>query len=137
MVTSTILISALGGYVGNNLKDNLTYFLTYDYTELSFESLRALAVTVLYRVGVTYLPVVLPIMVIGVAANYIQTGFLFTGEPIKPKFSKLNPINGFKRMFSARTAVELVKELVMVFIVGYIGYSFLANKIKSILNIGF
>jgi flagellar biosynthetic protein FliR/FlhB len=137
LVTSTLLISVLGAYVGNSFKDTLTYFLSYDFTELSYESIKALAVTVIYRVGITFLPVVLPIMVMGIVANYIQTGFLFTGESLKPKFSKLNPINGFKRIFSSRTAVELFKELIMVGIVGYIGYSFLIDKIKGILNIGF
>ncbi len=137
LVTSTLLITLLGGYVGNSFKDTLTYFLTYDFTELSFESLKALSITVIYRVGITFLPVALPIMIMGIASNYIQTGFLFTGEPLKPKFSKLNPINGFKRMFSSRTAVELVKQLIMVGIVGYIGYSFLMDNIKGLLNIGF
>ncbi|NLZ48081.1 MAG: fused FliR family export protein/FlhB family type III secretion system protein [Clostridiales bacterium] len=137
LVTSTILISVLGGYVGNNFQATLTYFLTYDLTEFSLESLKALTVTVIYRIGMIILPIAFPIMIMGVAANYIQTGFLFTGEPLKPKFSKLNPINGFKRMFSSRTVVELIKELIMVSIVGYIGYSFLMDKIKDILNIGF
>ncbi|SCN21319.1 Flagellar biosynthetic protein FlhB [Clostridium sp. N3C] len=137
LVTSTILISVLGGYVGNNFQATLTYFLTYDLTEFSLESLKALTVTVIYRIGMIILPIAFPIMIMGVAANYIQTGFLFTGEPLKPKFSKLNPINGFKRMFSSRTVVELIKEIIMVSIVGYIGYSFLMDKIKDILNIGF
>ena len=38
--------------------------------------------------------------VVGVAANMCQIGFLFTFEPLKPSLNKLNPVEGFKRIFS-------------------------------------
>lgn len=137
LLTSTLLIVTLGGYVGNNFKYTLTYFLGNGFeTSLDYNNLKSLLLIVLWRIGVTFLPVVLPIMIAGIFASYIQTGFMFTGETIKPKFSKINPMNGFQRMFSTRTVVELFKDLGIVTVVGYIGYKFIKDNYKYILTLG-
>jgi flagellar biosynthesis protein FliR/FlhB len=136
LLTSAIILSTLGGFVGNNLKSTLTYFLSNGFAkELSYDSLSSLALTVVWRLAITFLPVILPIMVMGIVANFMQTGFLFTDEPIKPKLSKLNPLEGFKRMFSGRTTVELVKDLILVTVVGYIGYGYIRDNIQNVFNL--
>jgi type III secretion protein U len=58
------------------------------------------------------LPIVLIAIVIGALAGFIQVGPVFSTEQIKPQVSRINPIAGLKRVFSARTAVEFVKLLV-------------------------
>ncbi|WP_139904198.1 fused FliR family export protein/FlhB family type III secretion system protein [Clostridium thermarum] len=137
LLASTLLLTLLSGYVGNGLMDTLKHFLSSDIAELDYSNLKKLAVTVLYRVAIIFLPVVIPIMAVGVVSNYIQTGFLFTTEPLKMQLSKLNPISGFKRMFSARSAVELLKQLVVVSIVGLVGYNFVKDNINDLLKIGY
>ncbi|MCM3782945.1 flagellar biosynthesis protein FlhB [Neobacillus mesonae] len=64
-------------------------------------------------------------VIIGFIANYIQIGFLFTGEGITPKFSKLDPIKGFKNIFSMRAVVELLKSVLKLIIIGYLVYDIL------------
>jgi len=61
-------------------------------------------------------------LVLGLAINYWQVGFLLTGETLTPKLSRLNPIEGFKRMFSLRTLTELLKSGLKVIIVAVIAY---------------
>lgn len=52
------------------------------------------------------------LMVASILINLILLkGFLFTLEPIKPNFNNLNPIEGFKRIFSLRSLVELLKQI--------------------------
>jgi len=67
---------------------------------------------------------VLPIFGISFAASFLaeaaQTGFLLSGEPLSPKLEKINPLEGFKRMFSMQGLVELVKSLLKIAIVFYI-----------------
>jgi flagellar biosynthetic protein FliR/FlhB len=136
LLTSTIILVTLGGVVGNSLKDTMTYFLGNGFMkEVNYDSLIILSVTVIWRLAIAYLPIVLPIMVMGVLANYIQTGFILTNETIKPKLSKLNPLEGFKRMFSSRTAVELVKDLLIVSVVGYVGYSYVKDNLQKVLTL--
>jgi flagellar biosynthesis protein FliR/FlhB len=137
LLTSTLLIVTLGGFVGSNLKNTLIYFLGNGFeTNLDYNNLKSLTLIVLWRIGITFLPVVVPIMVMGIFASYIQTGFMFSGEAIKPKLSKLNPMNGFQRMFSTRTVVELFKDLGIVSVVGYIGYKFIKDNYRYILSLG-
>ena len=59
-------------------------------------------------------------LVVGVVVNYAQVGWLFILEPLKPKFSKLNPLNGIKRIFSMRGIVELIKSILKITIVGVV-----------------
>jgi flagellar biosynthetic protein FlhB len=54
------------------------------------------------------LPVMLVLCAVAVLANYLQTGMIFSVEPLAPKASKINPVSGLKRLFSKRSLVELV-----------------------------
>jgi flagellar biosynthetic protein FlhB len=67
-------------------------------------------------------PVAVGIMLFGVVANVIQIGFLFTIQPIIPNLNKIDPVNGFKRLFSARSLVEAVKNIFKLTIIGCIAY---------------
>lgn len=68
-------------------------------------------------------PLLLIIMVAGIVSSYIQVGWEPTLEPITPKLNKLDPIAGFKRMFSTNSLVELVKAIFKVVVLGNIIYS--------------
>ncbi|WP_195573191.1 flagellar biosynthesis protein FlhB [Paenibacillus sp. 1001270B_150601_E10] len=67
-------------------------------------------------------PIFIVVMIVGAVMNYIQIGFLFTGEPLKVKFSKINPVEGFKKMFAMRSLVELAKSIIKLVIIGVIAY---------------
>ncbi|MDP4087918.1 MAG: fused FliR family export protein/FlhB family type III secretion system protein [Bacillota bacterium] len=134
LLVITLVLAVLGSYVGSSLKNTIIYFLSNNFSELTYESVQGVAVSTLLRIAAVFLPVVVPIMVFGVLGNYIQTGFIFSSEPLKPKLSKLNPLSGFKRIFSVRSVVELIKQLALVSIVGYVGYSFVKSNYLDMLN---
>ena len=75
-----------------------------------------LAVQGIVLVGKTVGPVVAVAILCAVAATFAQTRFLVTTEPLKPKFSRLNPLEGFKRLFSLRSLVDTVKNLIKIVI---------------------
>jgi flagellar biosynthesis protein FlhB len=56
--------------------------------------------------------------VVGLVATLAQVGFVFSGKPLAPKAKRLNPIAGFKRMFSMRSLWETGKALGKVLIIG-------------------
>jgi flagellar biosynthetic protein FlhB len=62
--------------------------------------------------------------VVGVAlvSQLVQVGILFSTETLKPRWDKLNPINGLQRLFSKRALIELVKSLLKVGFIGYLSY---------------
>jgi flagellar biosynthetic protein FlhB len=75
---------------------------------------------------------VLPLFVVAVISaliiGYAQVGFLFTLETLKVKGERINPLSGFKRIFSMRSVVELVKSIIKLVIVGWVAYSYLKTK---------
>jgi len=81
----------------------------------------------LTRIMLGFFGIMLPIlgvaMVSGIAANVLQIGFMFTTQTMKVKLSKINPISGFKQMFSPRKLVDLAKNLLKIFAVGYVAYT--------------
>lgn len=96
-----------------------------DYTAVSLRlQMMDLTVQVLKLVG----PLVMGILVVGVVSNLGQIGFLLSGNAIQPQFSRINPLEGAKRIFSARTLVELVKTVAKVLIVGLFAWQALQDK---------
>ncbi|MDD2495114.1 MAG: flagellar biosynthesis protein FlhB [Tissierellia bacterium] len=72
------------------------------------------------------------IIMISVVFTGSQTRFLISQENIKFKFSKLNPLSGIKRMFSIRSMVEVIKNLIKIGILGYIIYSSIIDNLFQI-----
>jgi len=68
-------------------------------------------------------PVLGASFVAGVAINILQIGFMFTTQTLKFKPSKINPVNGFKQMFSPRKLVDLVKNILKIILVGIVAYN--------------
>ncbi len=75
--------------------------------------------------------ILLPIFAVGFAvaflSDYFQVKWAPTTKPLHPKFSKMSPISGVKRLFSANSLVELVKSILKIILVAYIAYSFLVD----------
>ena len=61
-------------------------------------------------------PVVAVSILCAVAATFAQTRFLVSTESIKPKFNRLSPLQGFKRLFSLKSLVETGKNLIKIVI---------------------
>lgn len=73
-----------------------------------------------------------PILLIGYLIAFVsdvaQVGWKPTSKPLQPKFSKLNPLSGFKKIFSANSLVELVKAILKIGLIVYICYNYLKDK---------
>ena len=136
MIACTLVLIIISGLIGTTmcdvLIDSLQEGILQDVTELSASTIMF---NLIVKAAVCILPVVLPIMIISIAANVAQTGFLLTGEPLKPSLGKLNPISGFKNMFSKKSLADLVKNLLVVIIISLIAYLFIKENYDKILNI--
>lgn len=67
-------------------------------------------------------PLLLITVICAVAATFAQTRFLFSTESIKPKFNRISPLQGFKRLFSMRSIVEALKGILKITILMVIIY---------------
>lgn len=62
------------------------------------------------------LPLLLTALVLGILSHGIQTGFNRTTKPLRPKFDRLNPINGMKRVFSLKKIIETLKNILKIIV---------------------
>lgn len=69
--------------------------------------------------GLSYLmPILLVFMVLGYFSGYLQTGGAISTKPLEPSLEKISPMAGFKRMFSIKSVVELLKAILKFGVVG-------------------
>ena len=71
-------------------------------------------------------------VVAGVVASAVQVKPGITPEVLKPRFSVLNPASGVKRLFSTRSLVSLVKDLLKVGVTGTVAFVVLKNAIPEL-----
>jgi flagellar biosynthetic protein FlhB len=67
--------------------------------------------------AVVAIPIVI-LVIAAIASNLIQHRLVWSAEPLKPKFSKISPAAGLKRMFSAQSLANFAKGLVKLVLVG-------------------
>lgn len=93
------------------------------FTDIMIESLILLA------------PIFAIAVVVAILGTYVQIGFLLTGETLKLKLSKLSPINGFKQIFSMRSVVEFLKNILKLIVIGLIVYLNLWSEREHIMQL--
>ena len=80
--------------------------------------------------------IILPIFIVGfvvaLVSDLAQVKWQPTAKPLMPKLSKLNPISGFKKIFSGNAIVELIKSLAKIFLIVYISYSYLKEQADNL-----
>lgn len=79
-------------------------------------------------------PIVAAIMIVAVLMNFFQTGPVFSFFPLKPDFNKINPVTGFKRIFSIRTVYEAIKNMIKLAVFASIIYFFVMRLLPEIVS---
>lgn len=99
------------------------YILDRTLTDFSNDYIIYMLIEVCIVLAKVLFPVFLVTFVVALMIGYLQVGFIFSGEVLTPQLSRINPIEGFKRIFSKRALMELIKSLLKVIVTGYIVYS--------------
>ncbi|MCI8914285.1 flagellar biosynthesis protein FlhB [Pseudoflavonifractor sp. 60] len=68
---------------------------------------------------------------LAVGVTFFQTKMLVAGESIKPKFSRLSPLQGFKRLFSLRSIIEALKGILKISILLFLIYNYFSHVALS------
>jgi len=92
--------------------------------------MKQMAITLAWAIG----PAMGVIALTAVAATFFQTRMLFSPESIQPKFSRINPLEGFKRLFSLRSVVEALKGSAKIAVLLVILYRFLLGCFEEFPN---
>ena len=84
------------------------------------------------QVFILIAPLMVVLLIVGIGANLLQVGFLFTLKPFVPNFSKFNPIAGMKNLVSLKSMVELVKSLLKILLVAGIAYAVIRGEMEML-----
>lgn len=84
---------------------------------------------------ITCAPFFVIAFIVAFFSQRLQIKWMVTTKPLKPKLSKLNPINGFKRIFSKESLFNLLVSIVKIALFGAIAYSFLKDNVKVLLTL--
>lgn len=81
------------------------------------------------------LPILLVGVIVGFLVDKVQIKWEVTTKPLQPKLSKLNPIKGFKKMFSKEKIVQLLFALLKIVLIGFLVYDTLKDQWRIILSL--
>ncbi len=116
-----------------SVSDTLAPFITRPHDiPIGGEEMPALMTEVAGSAGAAVLSSLGLVVLLVIGAAMIQSKFLFAVERIKPKFEKVSPIKGMKRLFSMRSIVEFLKGLVKITVVGVVGYIAVAPEMDKL-----
>lgn len=125
-LATVMLLAALNSYNAGVLmkyvKESIQLAFTVEQFDLRVTSdLFAHGGTTMFKV---LAPVLAVNFALALAVDFMQVGALFTTETLKPKFDKLNPVNGFKGIFfQKKTYIELLKTILKISILTWLFYA--------------
>lgn len=130
-----IYVESMGTYFVGNIYDIYSqipdYIKMYD-GNVPEQTINAIFVKSMLRVLLILAPFLLVGFIVAFVCNLLQVKWRPTTKPMKPKFSKLNPTSGFKRIFSVNSLVELLKSILKIGLISYVVYSYLKKNMPPL-----
>lgn len=135
LIAMFVTLKVVLSFIGDNFLEvfNGVYSKIPDYANVAAADTNNIAYGNLFaqllgKMLLITLPFLAVGLVCGIVVELVQVKWKPTAKPLKPKFSKLNPIKGFKKIISSRALFELLKSIGKVGIIAYIAYSTLKDK---------
>ena len=110
-----------------------TFANTY-VDELTIDNIVNLLTDVALEAAILLIPVFAIGFLIAFFGDFFQFKWQVTTKPLMPKLDKINPLKGFKRIFSMQSVVNLLKSLALIIIISYLVYQTIVSKISYLYN---
>jgi flagellar biosynthetic protein FlhB len=134
LLCSMLALYALGGYMLSALKESCRTLLGGSGKVLiTPATAQNLLETQFLSIGGILGPFMVLVMIAGMVSVVVQGGVSVSTERLSLKLDKLNPVTGFKRLMNKEAAVEALKSILKILIVGYIAYRVLRDEMPAIL----
>ncbi|WP_306601294.1 flagellar biosynthesis protein FlhB [Geothrix sp. 21YS21S-2] len=129
------LFLSLGAATVGGLAASMTFILRKSGQAgfLVENNLHALALSLLQMVGRILGPFLVANFLLALANQFMQHGFSFHMKLLVPKFNKLNPASGFKKLFSPQSVANLLKSILKFLIVAWVAYLVVVPRLPAIL----
>ena len=136
MVIATLFFTMMGQYLFNSMGSLFKSQLQFDrkITDKA-ELLPAIFGSAIVDGFVIVLPLIAIMAVIAALSTTLSGGLIFAPKLALPKFSKLNPMTGLKRMFGTDALIQLGKAVAKFLVVGAILLVSVMNNLNDLTNI--
>jgi flagellar biosynthetic protein FlhB len=116
---AAIMLAAFSGPMSTNLSTTMRGIVANAHQiPVDGRGLIAMAARIEYEViAAIGLPLAL-LMLAGIAGNMIQHRLVWSAESLTPKFSKISPLAGIKRLFSLQAVANFIKGLIKITVLG-------------------
>ncbi|NRF68491.1 type III secretion system export apparatus subunit SctU [Aquincola sp. S2] len=111
MITSTVLLSACGGFAAPHLLKLFDIVDKYGWQVKTNHDMVALIQDMAVEGLWMIFPFLAASVMVGFIAAFAQTGVVISFESITPNFDKVNPASGIKKVFSLKSVIEFIKML--------------------------
>lgn len=130
------VLAIAGGMLARNMAEDLLPFLAHpDTMRLEHGGAVGVARHAILAAAPALAAVMFAAALAGAAGNLVQTGFLITPSKLKPDFSKVSPMAGFKRIFSLDGLMHFIKSLAKVAATGAIAWYVLKPHVSQLENL--
>jgi flagellar biosynthetic protein FlhB len=137
ILASAFFIRGQGGQLVDLLKDMMVLTIQkIADAEMTGTWLRSFAFSEVMVLGPRLLFIFAGFLVCGVTVTLVQTNFLWASKKIGFDFKRLNPLDGFKRIFSSQGLIEFARSLLKLGLIGYVVYVYLRDNYVAILETG-
>ncbi|MFD2616874.1 flagellar biosynthesis protein FlhB [Terrilactibacillus laevilacticus] len=135
MLAFFLLFMAISANMGQSLLQFMSDIYTnWLNTPLNEHNIQTFSLHVFKAFGVLIAPILILALIMGIGSQLMQVGFVFSTESLQFKMERLDPIQGFKRIYSLRAIVEFIKSLLKILVIGWITFSVLWLNRSSVLQ---
>ena len=137
LFVAVIAVLTLTKYISLHIENIYRYYISFVGEELTKNSILSMVITTAKELLLAILPIALLVAAAGVLANIIQFGFIFSTKAITPDIKKIDPIKGFKNLFSIKKMIESIKVILKVSFVFTIASYFFISFVKQLPHVAY
>lgn len=103
--------------------------------EMASQEFRGLFISILLRILEMLLPFFIIAFVLAILVSIVQVGWKPTTKPLQPKGDKINPLKGFKRIFSKEKLMDLFMSIAKIALIGFVAFSTMKDEFGTLFKL--
>lgn len=138
-IISFSMLVGLGGSISGSLQEYMKQYLTWAVTlnNVTADAYYSMFYDTVFFIMKLVAPLLWALFAVGLAISYVQVGFIFTFDTLKPDLKKINPLAGIKKWFSPKTLIEMLKSVVKMAVALILAYMIVQELLRPmILSVG-
>ncbi|MGQ9720144.1 MAG: flagellar biosynthesis protein FlhB [Candidatus Jordarchaeum sp.] len=134
LVLGMSTIFFLGTYIYQKLSEEMVNLLkNIAKINIGFNEIKTLNNEIIWYLFKILSPLFLVLLGVSILSHQVQTRFLFSLEPLRLDFGKINPISGLKRIIGKHGFIELLKSVLKFLIIAMVGYFIIKKEVDNVL----